>query len=449
MEVDSKKIFYDIFDVENLHKHYEEKIKIKPTVGIDNVNLRVFDKDKDSVIERISYRVFTETYKFSSYKEKLISKGKNKFPRIISIPTLRDKLTLSLIKDYLLALFPEANMPVSHSMINEISIISKTSNYDYILKYDIKTFFDSINHHKLISILELNIHKSVLNLIIKAIRNDTKNSNDILYKKITNTKGVPQGLPISNILASIYLLEFDKIYKTNTCISYFRYVDDILIFTSNKNKKKIKESIEDNIENKFLLELNPEKHLENTINEGFSFLGYSFNDKLISVRKNSVLKLERSLEKIFLDYIHTNPKKIKSYEIFLYLLNLRISGCIKNNKKYGWLFYFSQINDISLLFRLDNLINTFAKRFNISLQENDCKIKKFVRAYNEITKNLHNSRYIINFDNFLIEEKKIFLTDIIGMKNVENKLEKDINYLFDKYVFIKIKELEKDIQSFS
>ena len=35
------------------------------------------------------------------------------------------------------------------------------------------------------------------------------------------------------------------------------------------------------------------------------------------------------------------------------------------------------------------------------------------------------------------------------MKNVENKLEKDINYLFDKYVFIKIKELEKDIQSFS
>ena len=84
--------------------------------------------------------------------------------------------------------------------------------------------------------------------------------NDILYKKITNTKGVPQGLPISNILASIYLLEFDKIYKTNTCISYFRYVDDILIFTSNKNKKKIKESIEDNIENKFLLELNAVKN---------------------------------------------------------------------------------------------------------------------------------------------------------------------------------------------
>ncbi len=78
--------------------------------------------------------------------------------------------------------------------------------------------------------------KLIISLVSKIIKNPTI---EFGMKKdesnLENTKGVPQGLSLSNILANLYLRDFDNKMKTfeqdnsSGVLAYHRYVDDILI----------------------------------------------------------------------------------------------------------------------------------------------------------------------------------------------------------------------------
>ena len=70
--------------------------------------------------------------------------------------------------------------------------------------------------------------KEILHLLKDAISQATlaKPSGG---KKSYQTKGVPQGLSISNILANIYMAPIDCKYSKKSSYKYYRYVDDILI----------------------------------------------------------------------------------------------------------------------------------------------------------------------------------------------------------------------------
>ena len=116
------------------------------------------------------------------------------------------------------------------------------------------------------------------------------------------------------------------------------------------------------------------------LNEGFEYLGYKLNVSMITVRDSSVLKIEQSIEKLFIDYMKSKDKNIKLLE---WKLNLKITGFISKNNKYGWLFFFSQIDDKILLcfFKLDWLVNKFCKRYNL---DNSLSLKRFKRTKYDI-----------------------------------------------------------------
>ena len=67
--------------------------------------------------------------------------------------------------------------------------------------------------------------------------------------------------------------------------------------------------------------------------------------------------------------------KLKKCE---YLINLAITGCIYNNKRYGWIFYFSKISDLSILRYLDLSICKILNRFDLN-----GKIKESVNSGRE------------------------------------------------------------------
>jgi retron-type reverse transcriptase len=88
-------------------------------------------------------------------------------------------------------------------------------------------------------------HNGVVTLIRRAIKNKTVPKN---YKKVNsssyhNKVGVPQGLSISNVLAGIYMKEFD-IEFNNVGLTYMRYVDDILIFAKQHEINAIEQKVE-------------------------------------------------------------------------------------------------------------------------------------------------------------------------------------------------------------
>lgn len=62
---------------------------------MDNITPKVFEAHLTDNIQIISKKVLAGAYSFTRYREILISKGRGKEPRVISIPTIRDKLALA------------------------------------------------------------------------------------------------------------------------------------------------------------------------------------------------------------------------------------------------------------------------------------------------------------------------------------------------------------------
>ncbi|EAK9054008.1 hypothetical protein E5995_07565, partial [Listeria monocytogenes] len=105
----------------NMKDLSSKAIKFYSATGLDNVNYRTYSKREETFIEEIRERVLKNNYKFTRYKEKLILKNRYSYPRCISIPTLKDKLTLKVILETLKEYFPqEARPPLPQECIKAI-----------------------------------------------------------------------------------------------------------------------------------------------------------------------------------------------------------------------------------------------------------------------------------------------------------------------------------------
>ncbi|MGG1520207.1 reverse transcriptase domain-containing protein [Paenibacillus oryzisoli] len=259
-------------------------------------------------------------------------------------------------------------------------------------------------------------------------------------------------MSISSILANIYLSDADKKFLQKKNVEYFRYVDDILILCNEKDKHRLMNSIKKEFKDKLKLEVN-EKEDQGLITKGFDYLGYKYKkiNKIkniygFSVKNRNLLKLENSLVEIFSDY-----KNNKNGQVFLWKLNLRITGFILDNKKYGWLFFYSQIDDLSILYHLDWFINNKLCTINNIKPNVKKRIKKFVTTYFEIIKKRGRSNYIPRAEDFSISEQKRILVDVFEFTSntIESLSDEQIRIAFKNKMYISVKELERDVQSIS
>lgn len=436
--------FYKAYSPQKLNQIYKEKIQYQASAGMDNITPKVFEAHLTSNIQIISKKVLAGSYSFTRYREILISKGRGKEPRVISIPTIRDKLALAAYHSFLQLVFADTiEEPLLHTIIGSISQSVLSGRYNGYVKIDITKFYSSINHGILLKKIKRKIRKKeALDFLIRAISTQTIPRNVCTPEKISPTKGVPEGLSISNILADIYLSDLKELICNKFDVEFFRYVDDILILCQAKQAAEIKEYAVNILVRNFALEANPQKTVCGKLCEGVPFLGYVFYDNKISVRPAAKQKIESSLEDLF----RKRKNQIVSQSLFIWRLNLRISGCILEKKKYGWLFYYSQMSDLKILFQLDWLIQHFFKRFKI---DQPASIKSFVRTYHEITKNVSHSTYLINTDLYSCEEKRKILSGIYCQKNVDTMDSDMIENLFKESMFKEIQRLEHDIQNFS
>ncbi|MBI5098958.1 MAG: hypothetical protein HZB30_06930 [Nitrospirae bacterium] len=445
MAESASKKFKQVFTKKYLKDIYQNNIRFNSAIGVDRVNKKLFDKNLDNNIDIIYRKVHQGTYHFSQYKEKLISRGANKCPRVISIPTIRDKLTQRALSEILFDVYGKS-IPFLHKVIGDaIKSFNSRKNNHYI-RLDVKSFYPSVKHESLLDQISKKIRKSeVLKLIRGSIIQDTvaKPSGQKQWQSV----GVPQGLSISNILANIYMIPIDLKHGSQEDYQYFRYVDDIIVFCNENNVTHLKKEINDDCD-KLGLSLHKEGEDESkakvgNISEEFSYLGYKFSPSNISVRKPTIDKLRESIIRILTIYKHSREKNVSR---LYWNLNLRITGCIFDEMKYGWIFYFSQITDMSLLKQLDIFLEKQLERFGISSYQG--KIKKFVRTYYEITKNLTRSNYIPKFDRYSISQKRQVLRDTFGITK-KRMTKQEIEMEFRRLIFKQVKELEQDLARIS
>jgi len=160
----------------------------------------------------------------------------------------------------------------THRAVNRLQkfarkVSKNNTEHCYILKLDIRKFFDSIDHGILISLIKKKISdENVIWLIEKIIKS---------FSALPN-KGLPLGNITSQLFANIYLNELDKFIKHELKEKYYtRYCDD---FTILNNKKEYLEELILQINNflkkKLKLSLHSDKIEIRKYNQGIDFLGY-------------------------------------------------------------------------------------------------------------------------------------------------------------------------------
>jgi retron-type reverse transcriptase len=441
--------------ITSVFKNYIIKHNI---IGIDNIDNNSFRRNIALYAQHISSSI--NNYKYSPYMEKLISKGRNKNPRIISIPTIKDRIVLYVLKETLHKVFPECvNSQLVNRKIKELAGVISNKETGNVIKIDLKGFYDSINQQILLDKIKEKVKSNFfLSLIENAITNPTVPKKYAKYTKDTYCQylGIPQGLAISNILANIYLHEFDnKIY--HHCEYYYRYVDDILLVCDGDKTKDLYAKIKNDLL-RIGLNLNQEKTKISGISETFDFLGYRMKKNILSIRPESIQKHINSLFALLCNYKrlmeHKEAReKWLTDELlisrFQSELNERITGAISEKKKYGWLFYFNAMNDMPILYKLNIILKSALNRIFSYKFLNKIKIKSYVRAYYEI-KNNPKSGYIENYDNYdTISKKSEYLIFRGYIDRKQRYTDDEIEYKFNTIREINLSRMQRDIGSLS
>jgi len=142
----------------------------------------------------------------------------------------------------------------------------------WVVELDLDSFFDRVNHDRLISLLSKQISdKATLRLIRQYLR------SGVLYGGLCRARieGTPQGSPLSPLLSNIILDELDKELESRG-LSFIRYADDCSIYVrSEASAQRVLRSISVYIERTLLLKVNHQKSHVSTPTRS-NLLGFSF-----------------------------------------------------------------------------------------------------------------------------------------------------------------------------
>ena len=181
----------------------------------------------------------------------------------------------------------------------------------FVLKADIKHYFEEIDHQILINIIKKKIKdKKVIWLI----------------KQILSVNNKPKGMPLGNLtsqfFANLYLNELDVYTKHKLRAKhYIRYVDDFVILHESKEQlEEWKNKIDKFLKEKLKIELHPSKSHVLRLNGGINFLGFRifYHHKLL--RKSNLKNFNRkfnNLKILFNEEVIGREKALGSLEGWL------------------------------------------------------------------------------------------------------------------------------------
>lgn len=289
----------------NLNKAYLQVKRNKGAAGIDGMDCdRLLDYLKEHG-EQLTESIRQRTYRPNPVRRVEIPKDNGK-KRQLGIPTVVDRMVQQAIAQVLTPIYERQFSEGSYgfrphrggkmALVKATEIISQ--GYHYAVDIDLERFFDTVNHAKLIEILQRTINDdAVISLIHKYL-----NSGVMIRGKYEETReGTPQGGPLSPLLANILLNELDKELERRGH-PFVRYADDGLIFCkSRRAAERVKESITKFIESTLKLRVNREK-TESAYVGKLKFLGYGFyirNGKCrLRLHPKSEAKMRRRLKAI-------------------------------------------------------------------------------------------------------------------------------------------------------
>lgn len=352
----------------NLKQAYKQVKRNKGVAGIDQMPTEKFaDWFKDNG-ETLIHDLLQGAYKPQAVKQVEIPKAKGG-TRKLGIPTVTDRIIQQCIAQVLSPIYEREFSNFSYGFRPKrraIQALQQASDYvkqgrDIVVDMDMKSFFDEVNHDRLMYALSTKIaDKRLLRLIRKYLRSGILSGGFISQR----TKGTPQGSPLSPLLSNIVLDELDKeLEKRGHC--FVRYADDFSIYVrSQKAGERVKKSISTFITNKLKLKVNEQKSVVCEVNKTV-LLGHTIlKDGNLIIAKENVERFKTSIRQI------TKRNRGISFEQLITELNPKLRG---------WFEYFKHTKSTSLFRELDAWIRRKLRCFRIKQTKRTIGLVRFLK----------------------------------------------------------------------
>lgn len=331
---------------DTLQGAWEKVARNRGAAGVDGQSAETFAARAETYLQELEQALKQGDYRPQPVKRADIPKGSGQ-TRPLGIPVVKDRIVQTALKRVIEPIFEREFHDSSYGFrpgrgckaaLREVDRYVK-EGHTHVVDADLKSYFDSIPHDKLLARVEERISDGRILDLIRAYL-----SQDIMkgLERWTPTAGTPQGAVISPLLANLYLHPLDcqmalKGYRM------VRYADDFVVLCRTAEEAQaalaeIRAWVEGNG-----LTLHPDKTRVGDCREagqGFDFLGYRFEAGKRWVRKKSLKALK---EKLRSKTGRTNGKSLRS-------LIEELNPILR-----GWFGYFKHAHRLEFE-RLDGLI---------------------------------------------------------------------------------------------
>ncbi|MHA3772071.1 group II intron reverse transcriptase/maturase [Verrucomicrobiota bacterium sgz303538] len=272
------------------------------SAGIDHQSVRWVQIRKEEVIAGLEREMREGSYRPLAVRRVWIEKLGSTEKRPLGIPAVRDRIVQGALRHVLEPIFERDFAPQSYGFrpgrscrqaLRRVDELLKSGHW-WVVDLDLKSYFDSIPHERLMERVEEKIADGrVLELIRLFLKAGVMESARGWQP---TESGTPQGAIISPLLSNIYLDPLDWLMVEHG-VEMVRYADDAVILCRTEAEAKAAlERVQQWVDEAGLT-LHPQKTriVDASQPGGFDFLGYHFERGMKWPRKKSMERLRETI----------------------------------------------------------------------------------------------------------------------------------------------------------